>query len=154
MKSIAIFIVLSQVFLLCKSQNCIENYQELKATIRSNVTDNIHDMLIVFYPPNKSTNHIVFVHYCVVGEDDDDLLYGSNTTNSTENLFCNDTFIEYKFEWLVNSLPLLTDTDVLKANTFDFAALNQVNLTINIIDPFCDGVDGLTMLETLTVWVR
>ena len=153
MKAVVLFVLL-QVSVLCKSQTCINNYRDMKATLRSNRTDNIHKMLSVFYPPNESTHHVVFVHYCVVMDEDDDLYYELNSTEFIQSPLCNQTFSDYQFQWLVNSLPLLTDSDVLKANTFDFAALNKANLTLNIINPFCDEVDGLALLETLTVWVR
>ena len=64
----------------------------------------------------------------------------------------NETLPDYQFQWLVNSLPLLIDSDVLQANTFHFAALKHENLSLTI-DPFCNDVEGLVMLETLTVWV-
>lgn len=136
--------------LMCDSQRCINTYQDLKASVRSNFTDNIHRMMRVFYPPNKSTNHAIFIHYCVQDEDQDEFDQNDFVTDAPR---CNYTFARYQFQWLMNSLPLLIDSDVLKANTFDFASLNSANLSLNI-DPFCGDVDGLEMLETLTVWVN
>lgn len=139
------------------SRSCIRTYNQLKSDLRDNSTgtDNIHRLMSAFYPPNKSTTHTIFVHYCVrntsvvnkdpaVDDDDidDDIDYNE----------CNQTFTDYKFQWLANSLPLLTDSDVLQANTFFFAAIKDLNLSLTI-DPFCDDTDGLALLETLTVWV-
>ena len=49
-------------------------------------------------------------------------------------------------------MPLLIDSDVFQVITFSLADISQVNLTLTV-DPFCDSVDGESMLEALTVWV-
>ena len=132
----------------CFSQrpDCISTYQELKASLRSNRTDNVQKMLDVFYPPNLSTNHVVFVNFCV-RED-----FRSDPETGEYEEMCNNTFSKYQFQWLSNSLPLLIDSDVFRANTFDFARLRHINLSL-AVDPFCDDADGFNMLLTLTVWV-
>ena len=127
-------------------RNCISTYQELKASLRSNRTDNVNRMLDAFYPPNQAPSHIVFVRYCVRNDN-----YEIDGFDRDDN--CNETFAELEFQWLTNTIPLLIDSDVFMANTFNFADLVQFNLSL-MIDPFCDGTNGLLMLETLTVWVR
>ncbi len=144
------FVVLIHFVSLCSSQsavnnNCTTSYQELKSSLRSNRTHNVQRMLDVFYPPNTAPSHVVFVTYCVrnnyVFDSDDESFIEENCGNT-----------QFQFQWLTNTIPLLIDSDVFKANTFDFADLLQMNLTL-MIDPFCDGIDAVTMLETLTVWV-
>lgn len=125
--------------------DCIGTYQELRSLLRSNLTDNVKRMLDVFYPPNKSPSHIVFVTYCTK----------RNAASIDElNDECNATTTDkFQFQWITNTIPLLIDSDVFKANTFNLAFLVQMNLTLLINQPFCDNTDGLLMLETLTVWV-
>lgn len=125
-------------------QKCINTYNDLKRSLRRNHI-NIQDMINVFYPPNESTNHVVNVYYCMTNTTD-------NTTN-IEDQYCNQTFSQYHFQWLVNSLPILTDSDVLRANTFNLASLKQNNLTLQL-QSFCEDANELLLLETLTVWVR
>ena len=147
----------AQFFIFCPSQgqnfsntekSCIENYQELKTHLRSNHTENVQRMLDAFYPPNKSPSHVVFVKYCVRNNN----TIGSETADPAMGQ-CNEIYTEFQFQWITNTIPLLIDSDVFKANTFNFADLVQVNLTLIIDSPFCDYGGSLIMLETLTQWV-
>lgn len=128
---------------------CISTYQGLKTSLRSNSTGNVQKLLDVFYPPNMAPTHVVFVKYCVRKN-----LTQSNfeTAPLTEEEYCNTTYLDSRFQWLTNTIPLLIDSDVFMANTFNFASLVELNLTLTI-DPFCEGIDGLALLDTLTVWV-
>ena len=128
--------------------NCISTYQDLKTSLRSNRTHNVQRMLDVFYPPNTAPSHVVFVMYCVRS----DYVFDSDVGSIRSEESCNSTFTNFEFQWLTNTIPLLIDSDVFQANTFNFADLLQMNLSLTI-DPFCDDVDGAAMLETLTVWV-
>ena len=151
MKILFIFFV---QFLLSESLKCVNTYQDLKVSIRSNRTANVQHMLNAFYPPNESTNHVINVHYCANGTRD---MEGSGDGVTDADGFlspsCNQTIADYHFQWLVNSLPLVTDSDVLQANTFYFAGINHKNLSLNIMHPFCENIDPLPLLETFTVWV-
>ena len=141
------FFLFLQVY-LCKSvegRPCISTYQELKISLRSNLTDNVQKMLNVFYPANKASSHVVFVRYCLRKDYTIDEETGQYVQEE-----CNSSFAE--FQWLTNSVPLLIDSDVFQVITFSLADISQVNLTLTV-DPFCDSVDGESMLETLTVWV-
>ncbi len=132
--------------------NCITTYQELKSSLRSNRTHNVQKMLDVFYPPNTAPSHVVFVTYCVRNNIMMPL-ESEGAIGFIEECYNNDTFTQFEFQWLTNTIPLLIDSDVFTANTFNFADLLQMNLSLIIADSFCDDIDGVTMLETLTVWV-
>ena len=144
-----VFFLCLQVYLCfsLEGRPCISNYQELKLSLRSNLTDNVQKMLDVFYPPNKASTHVVFVRYCVRNNFTID--EGINELLQEE---CDSSIAEREFQWLTNSVPLLIDSDVFQGITFSFVDVNHKNLSLTI-DPFCDGVGGETMLETLTVWV-
>ncbi len=146
-----LFIILSISTCLCQNEipaitlgeaGCISTYQDLKASLRNNRTTNINRMLDAFYPPNLTPSHVVFVRYCI----------GNNYTFDLLNPEVEDYDECYEFQWLANTIPLLIDSDVFLANTFNFASLVQLNLTVSI-DPFCEDVDSSQLLETLTVWV-
>ena len=121
---------------------CISTYQDLKASLRNNRTANVNRMLDAFYPPNLTPSHVVFVRYCIK----------NNYTFDLMDPVAEDFDECYEFQWLANTIPLLIDSDVFLANTFNFASLVQLNLTVSI-DPFCEDIDSLQLLETLTVWV-
>ena len=143
------------IFCLCvhfcvswKETDCISNYQELKASLRSNLTDNVQKLLGAFYPPNQSSSHSVLVHYCErksfkIDPDTDEYV--------DQN--CNFMSADYKFLWFIHTLPVLIDPDVFRATTFYFAELNHLTLSLTI-NPFCNNTDGPEMLSILTTWVN
>ena len=112
---------------------CIENYEQLKDSLRSNKTNNIQELLDAFYPPNESTVHWAFVrYYCV-----------NDSFNCTTN---------YTYIWAENAILLVHEYELLNALTLNLFDLRSTQLELNI-SPFCTDVDEVELLFTLTTWV-
>ena len=121
---------------------CISNYQELKSSLRNNATDNVRYLLDTFYPPNKSTVHVVWVYYCTV-----------NSVISYPSFNCTADAANYTYLWIDNALLTIIDYQVLGALTFDLVHLISSDLEL-MIHPFCSDCENeLQLLNTLTSWV-
>lgn len=140
----SLFTIISVVLSFSLAQNgtqtfsCIDNYEELKTTLRDNTTDNIEKLLDTFYPPNESTVHSVLVTYC---------FETSNTTN-----YCLDNIT---YHWSSNALLLVVEAELLNALTLHLFDLISRNVTLMMQTPFCstDINTNLLFTETLTTWV-
>ena len=121
---------------------CISNYQQLKSSLRNNSTDNIRYLLDTFYPPNKSTVHVVWIYYCII-----------NSAISYSSFNCTADTANYTYWWVDNGLLTIIDYQVLGGLSFNLAHLISSDLEL-IIHPFCSDVENeLQLLNTLTSWV-
>ena len=129
---------------------CIHNYQELKTSLLNN-SDNIDNLLLAFYPPNKPPAHVLNVYYYIqlldTVEDED------NDTNQTHPHFEKPTTTaDYIFQWVDSSTLLLTEIRLFQALSFGIIKLEIGNVDITI-DPFCDENKAIDLLNVATVWV-
>ena len=158
---IVIWFMLHQVFLYSGVQGqdvpCIDNYEQLKAALRSN-TDNVKKLLNTFYPINKKTVHFVNITYS---------LNDSSTSNWPPIVPIDIRRLQiHVFYWAVNSLMLTYGPDLLSALALNIVTFNSAEVTLDIDPPFCsndtdynstrlkmEGQAKKELLETLTSWV-
>ena len=132
------------------STKCIQNYQELRASIQNN-SENADNLLLAFYPPNRSPAHLLNVYYYIVDHENGQEEDGGNVTHP--NFENPNTTADYIFQWVDSSTLLLTEFRLFQALSFEIAGLETGAVDVKI-SPFCDSNKEVELLNLATVWVK